>query len=143
MKKVAETFSDEERPAMLEALESWRFPYWDWAAKKPDPKLPSSDYNLPVILPYQGVEIKVPAASKPQPTSFTRGQVWPDPSPPSPGERRQAVTNPFYQFTMPGPYKNMGDKKLGKSAIVGGDVEISGVRYYYPVSMRVPLVLVL
>ncbi|KAK0732032.1 hypothetical protein B0H67DRAFT_549669 [Lasiosphaeris hirsuta] len=102
---------------MLEALQSWRFSHWDWAAKKPnpsDPKAPTN-YNVPIMLPYQGIEIKVPASlkAKAQAPSFTGGQVWPDLSPPEPGEHRQAVTNPFYQFTMPNGYEKMGDSKLG------------------------------
>jgi hypothetical protein len=134
MKDVASTFSESEKPAMLEALQSWRFPYWDWAAKKPDL---SGDYNVPIVLPYRGIEIKVPASfkAKAQPPTFAEGDVWSDPSPAVPHEHRQAVTNPFYQFTMPDGYTNMGDSKLGKLAIVGDEwKDPEKGDFYYPVS---------
>jgi hypothetical protein len=138
MKDVANSFSESERPAMLEALQSWRFPFWDWASKKPHR---NGDYNLPVVLPYRGVEIKVPASFKdpeqPPPT-FDQGAVWSDPSPAVPLEHRQAVRNPLFQFTMPGTYENMGDVlKLGKLGISG--IEWTGTnpteKYIIPVSI--------
>ena len=98
---------------------------------------------MPVVLPYRGVEIKIPASLKVkgQPPSFPDGDVWQDPSSPEPEEHRQPVTNPFYQFTMPDSYANMGDPKLGKSAIVADEwVDRKGVQFYYPVSVLTPII---
>lgn len=139
MEVVAKTFPCEEQPALLAALQSWRFPYWDWAAKKHDPKEPlkPDNYNFPVVLPYQGVEIKVPPSfnAKAQEPSFTEDQIWSDPSLPEPGEHRQPVANPFYQFTIPDGYDNMGDPKLGGLKIVGSDFkDKNGAVYHFPVS---------
>jgi hypothetical protein len=143
MQKVADTFSEEEKPAMLEALQSWRFPYWDWAAKKPQPGGAADDYDLPVVVPFKGVEIKVPEsfkAASAQPPAFAEGDVWSDPSVPEPGEHRQALENPLYNFTMPKGYENMGDQKLGKLAIISSAVldQKTGIEYHYPVSISTP-----
>lgn len=128
---------------MLEAMQSWRFPYWDWAAKKPQPGGAEDDYDLPVVVPFKGVEIKVPAsfkASSALPPSFAEGDVWSDPAVPEPGEHRQALRNPLYDFTMPDGYETMGDSKLGKLAIKPGDFKEDGVDYLYPVSMITPTI---
>lgn len=139
MKDVADTFSESEKPTMLEALQSWRFPYWDWAAKKPDPSHSGApdNYNVPIVIPYRAVEIKVPASvAKAQPSSFAETYAWPDPSVPEPGEHRRAITNPFYQFTMPDGYENMGDSKLGKSAIIAETRKaMDGTHIHLPVSI--------
>ncbi|KAK0704488.1 hypothetical protein B0H67DRAFT_557288 [Lasiosphaeris hirsuta] len=77
------------------------------------------NYNVPIVIPYRAVEIKVPASvAKAEPSPFAETHAWPDPSVPEPGDHRRAITNPFYQFTMPDGYENMGDSKLGKSAII-------------------------
>ncbi|KAK0671448.1 common central domain of tyrosinase-domain-containing protein [Cercophora samala] len=128
MEKVAATFSEAEQADMRQALESWRFPYWDWAMKKPNPRHPSDpdNYNIPIIFPYGGVEIKVPASFKPNPDlpPFPNTGVW----------------NPFYQFTMPKPYTSMGDKTLGDLAIQGKTYKLkdeNGVEkeYHYPLDL--------
>ncbi|KAG8667848.1 hypothetical protein FPOAC2_13050 [Fusarium poae] len=92
MKVEAESFTDEkERKELLEAAKSWRFPYWDWAAKKPDSNNPEGkrDYNVPLVIQTQKVSVRLPSG-----LGF--------------GE----VENAFYQFTMPG-MKAMGDDSLG------------------------------
>jgi len=139
MDKVVDTFPEDERATLREALKSWRFPYWDWAAKKPDPNDHSkpANYNVPVVLPYKGVEIKVPPTfrAEAREPSFTEGQVWSDPSPVEPGERRHSVANPFYQFQMHRDYENMGDPRLGDLKIVGSNFKDSqGTEYHFPVS---------
>jgi hypothetical protein len=143
MRDVAGTFSESEKPSMLEALQSWRFPYWDWAAKKPQSDGAEDDYDLPVVVPFQGVEIKVPTsfqANSPLPLSFAKGDVWSDPAVPEPGERRQALRNPLYNFTMPDGYQTMGDDKLAILAIKPGDFTRGGVDYLYPVSISTPTI---
>lgn len=87
---------------------------------------------------HRGVEIKVPASFKAP--SVPKGSVWSDPSP-VPGERRGAVTNPLYQFTMPDGYENMGDSKLGKFAIIADTWKDAGVEFHYPVSNPLSLAL--
>ncbi|KAK4456428.1 hypothetical protein QBC42DRAFT_238563 [Cladorrhinum samala] len=80
MDKVVDTFPEDERATLREALKSWRFPYWDWAAKKPDPNDHSkpANYNVPVVLPYKGVEIKVPPTHESRPSQRARsGQTLP------------------------------------------------------------------
>ncbi|KAK4227792.1 common central domain of tyrosinase-domain-containing protein [Podospora fimiseda] len=122
MKEAAAKFSEEEQPALLEALQSWRFPYWDWASKKHDPLNPTQpdNYNLPLVLPYRAVEIKVPESYEPKTQESSFGP---------------AITNPFYQFAMPEGYTSMGDPKLGKLAIVGSNSTRAGVEYRYPLDV--------
>ncbi|KAI8159639.1 hypothetical protein K4K49_007537 [Colletotrichum sp. SAR 10_70] len=51
MKEEAEKFPASERSSMLESAKSWRFPYWDWALKKKDPKQGGKkDYTVPLII---------------------------------------------------------------------------------------------
>ena len=138
MRKVANTF-ESEKDVMLEALQSWRFPYWDWASKRPQPGGADDDYDLPVAVPFKGIKIKVSASFKDTsaapPPSFTEGDVWSDPSAPEPGEHRQVILNPLYNFTMPKGYETMGDVKLGDLAIKGeAFTDDKGVEYFYPVS---------
>ncbi|RFN51310.1 di-copper centre-containing protein [Fusarium flagelliforme] len=92
MKVEAEKFTDKkERKELLEAAKSWRFPYWDWAAKKPDSNNTSAkrDYNVPLVIQTKKVSVRLPSG-----VGF--------------GE----VENAFYQFTMPGK-KAMGNESLG------------------------------
>ncbi|KAF5005500.1 hypothetical protein FDECE_8078 [Fusarium decemcellulare] len=89
MKEEARKFAPDEVPSLLEAATSWRFPYWDWAMKKPDPKQGGKyDYNIPLVIQNKTVSIRLPFGS-----GF--------------GE----VENAFYQFTMPGKVA-MGDESL-------------------------------
>ncbi|MCJ1234885.1 hypothetical protein MMC14_002849 [Varicellaria rhodocarpa] len=87
MKEEAHKYPSVEKPD-LEAAESWRFPYWDWALKKPVPGQPHKrNYNVPlVVLPKVRISL---------PTVLDYGDV----------------ENAFYQFTMPGGI-TMGDPNL-------------------------------
>ena len=91
MKKEANKYSESERPDLLEAAETWRLPYWDWALKKQLPESPGEqDYNVPLVVLEKRVHIR-------QPTILGHG----------------FCENAFYQFTMPEDL-TMGDSSLGK-----------------------------
>jgi len=84
---ATENFPPEDQEALLQAAESWRLPYWDWAAKKPDDS-GKYDYNIPVVFQKKEVEIRLPPPQAPGP-----------------------YPNALYQFTMPQDL-TMGDRKL-------------------------------
>ena len=89
MKEEAQKFAPSDIEALLDAAKSWRFPYWDWAMKKPDPSQGGKyDYNVPLVIRQRKVSIRLP---------FGGGF----------GE----VDNAFYQFTMPNNIA-MGDESL-------------------------------
>lgn len=89
MKEEAKKFAADEVDDLLAAAKSWRFPYWDWALKKPDPKQGGKyDYTIPLVVQQEKVSIRLPSG-----TGF--------------GE----VENAFYQFTMPEKMA-MGDQGL-------------------------------
>ncbi|KAL9607640.1 MAG: hypothetical protein Q9167_007463 [Letrouitia subvulpina] len=89
MKEEVQKYTLEERPALLEAARTWRFPYWDWAAKKPLPENSRTyDYNVPLVVLTKEVRIRLP-------TVLGYG-LYP---------------NAFYQFTMPKGI-TMGDHSL-------------------------------
>ncbi len=64
MENVARTYAGKELKDMLEALKTWRFPYWDWAAKKPGGGSNGLMYNVPKVLNHLAVEIRVPAGTR-------------------------------------------------------------------------------
>ncbi|KAL9032333.1 MAG: hypothetical protein Q9214_008013, partial [Letrouitia sp. 1 TL-2023] len=89
MKQEVFKFPSSERSKLLEAAESWRWPYWDWAMKKPVPGQPHKvDYNVPLVILTREVQIRLP-------TTLGYGNV----------------PNAFYQFTMPKGI-TMGDPSL-------------------------------
>lgn len=89
MKKEAAKYPGEDQPQLLEAAQSWRFPYWDWALKKPIPDCPGLvDYTVPIAVLQKQVKIR-------RPTS----------------QGLEDFPNAFYQFTMPGNI-TMGDTSL-------------------------------
>ncbi|KAH6990001.1 common central domain of tyrosinase-domain-containing protein [Ilyonectria destructans] len=99
MKDEAKKYDVSNQPDLLKAAEFWRFPYWDWALKKPDPTNPKSkdkstyDYNVPVFLGLKEVEIRLPT-----PQGFG------------------TCRNAFYQFEMSNDIA-MGDESLGEFKI--------------------------
>ena len=97
-------FTGEDRKALLEAADIWRLPYWDWAAKKPDPEHPSSeggDYNLPLAFLGDTVYIRLP--------KMRANELGPYP-------------NALYKFSMP------GGGPMGGVAPEGKNTGIKGVR---------------
>ncbi|KAH6723255.1 putative tyrosinase [Leptodontidium sp. MPI-SDFR-AT-0119] len=61
LKLIPTTFALEDQPAMIQAAETWRFPFWDWAMRKPDWHFPSDRRrdgpNVPFIITVQTVEV--------------------------------------------------------------------------------------
>lgn len=91
MKKELAKYSDypkKEQDELREALNTWRFPYWDWAQKKHIPNK-SRNYTVPSVMNERFVTVR-------QPTLLGYGRV----------------PNAFYQFTMPKGI-TMGDESLG------------------------------
>ncbi|KAF7537431.1 hypothetical protein G7054_g3742 [Neopestalotiopsis clavispora] len=87
MKDEVKKFQGEE-DQFLTALESWRFPYWDWALKKPLSDSTNHDYNVPLVIRDMKVQIRQPGSAGLLP-----------------------YINAFYQFTMPNGI-TMGDDSL-------------------------------
>jgi len=61
LKLIPTTFALEDQPAMVQAAETWRFPYWDWAMRKPDWHFPNDRRrdgpNVPFIITVPTVEV--------------------------------------------------------------------------------------
>lgn len=59
---IQKTFADEDQKDMIHAAQTWRPPYWDWAAKKPDWRHPDDlkryGPNVPYILTISKIEVK-------------------------------------------------------------------------------------
>lgn len=102
MKKEIESYDKKERDGLLEAAQTWRWPYWDWAKKKP---LPDNDklfnYNVPLVMRKEKVTIRLPA-------------------PQNQGE----IENAFYEFRMPNNI-NMRDSSLGNDQNPFTDLRIT------------------
>ncbi|KAF2004872.1 Di-copper centre-containing protein [Amniculicola lignicola CBS 123094] len=76
-------------PELEEALHSWRFPYWDWALKKPTPENKNiRDYTVPEVFYTEKVTVRQP-----------------------PPLNVADVSNAFYKFTMP-EGMTFGDARL-------------------------------
>lgn len=61
LKLIPTTFALEDQPAMIKAAETWRFPFWDWAMRKPDWHFPDDRRrdgpNVPFIITVPTVEV--------------------------------------------------------------------------------------
>lgn len=63
MKKEVNEFDEADRPELLAAAKTWRFPYWDWALKKKTgPK--TSDYDVPQVIKSDTVKIRRPGKAE-------------------------------------------------------------------------------
>lgn len=78
-------FPESEQADLKKAADLWRFPFWDWATKKPD-ESGEYDYDIPDLIKVKEVEVRVPG-----------------------GKAR--IPNPFWQFEMRNGL-SMGDEKL-------------------------------
>jgi tyrosinase len=80
LKLIPLIFAEEDQADMIHAAETWRFPYWDWAMKKPDWHFPDDRKkdgpNVPFIITVKTVEVKTK-------TGVT------------------SVSNPMFQFKLP------------------------------------------
>lgn len=102
MKEEIQSYRKDERDGLLEAAQSWRFPYWDWAKKKPLPENSQKfNYNVPLVMLKQKVTIRLPA-------------------PQNKGE----IENAFYEFRMPDNI-NMGHSSLGNKSEPNTDLRIT------------------
>ncbi|KAF4457681.1 Di-copper centre-containing protein [Fusarium austroafricanum] len=90
MRDEVNRYPQDDQAALLKALESWRFPYWDWAMKKArDPNNENDlNYDIPLVMNDTEVEIRLP-----------------------PPQMTGKVRNAFHHFSMPGNI-TMGDKSL-------------------------------
>ncbi|PVH87416.1 putative tyrosinase [Cadophora sp. DSE1049] len=61
LKLIPTTFALEDQPAMIQAAETWRLPFWDWAMRKPDWHFPNDRRrdgpNVPFIITVPTVEV--------------------------------------------------------------------------------------
>ncbi|KAK3361986.1 common central domain of tyrosinase-domain-containing protein [Lasiosphaeria ovina] len=83
-------FTGDDLQDLLKAADEWRLPYWDWAAKKPDPtdKEKPWDYNIPQAFEETNKKVEIRISS---------------------GSRK--ADNGLYRFKMPEDM-TMGDEKL-------------------------------
>lgn len=91
VREIIPTFPEPDRAALLEAANTFRVPFWDWASKKPND---AGDYNydVPKLVRLEEVEVRVP------------------------GGGTTKIQNPFWQFRMPDGM-SMGDPQLRSNAI--------------------------
>jgi len=100
-------FSGQDLEQLLQAADQWRLPYWDWAAKKPDPTDSTIpwNYNLPQAFLTDTVKIRLPS-----------GDV-------------SGFPNALFRFRMPGDL-TMGDSRIPRTLRVPN---LSGDGAIYPV----------
>ncbi len=64
---IPTTFAAEDQAAMIQAAETWRLPFWDWAMKKPDWHFPDDRTkdgpNVPFIITVPTVDVKTKTGS--------------------------------------------------------------------------------
>ena len=58
MKNLITTFPQDQQANLNAAADSWRLPYWDWAAKKNDGG--SINFNVPNILKQPTIQVITP-----------------------------------------------------------------------------------
>ena len=89
--EVIPQFHPEDQKELKDAADQWRFPFWDWASKKPQPGGAPPNYDIPLIIRDEYVEVRTP-------------------------EGHGNVKNPFWAFRMKDGVA-MGDPKLGANAV--------------------------
>lgn len=57
--EVIPEFHDEDKAELRQAADQWRFPFWDWATKKPQEKGPKN-YDVPLMVKTEHVEVRTP-----------------------------------------------------------------------------------
>lgn len=103
--EIIPRFATDDQPALVEAADVWRWPYWDWALKRHDTS--GAEYDLPQLFYQPTVEVRNPTGTA-------------------------NVDNPFSVFKMPNGVA-MGDQKaLGKLVI---DVDPVSVLLLYVVTL--------
>lgn len=76
MKNLVGQYPQADQARLNSAADTWRLPFWDWAAKKPNPSGPPS-LNVPQIVKLPNVEVYPPQGGK------------------------KTIPNPMYKFSMP------------------------------------------
>ncbi|KAI1105912.1 Di-copper centre-containing protein [Jackrogersella minutella] len=111
MKEEIKKYPQKDRPELLEAVKTWRLPFWDWAQKKPvGGNSKKRDYNVPLAILKKEVDIRMPTP-----------------------EGHGLCQNALYQFNMPGNI-TMGDPSLKDLKITASKIQDpqSGKTYTYP-----------
>ena len=89
--EVIPQFPAKEQPALKKAADQWRYPFWDFAAKKPNADGTEWNYDAPLCIKEKEVEVKVPGGT-------------------------ETIHNPFYSFRMPGDF-TMGDDRIKPNVV--------------------------
>ena len=87
MKNLVQQYPQSDQAHLNAACDSWRLPYWDWPAKKPQPS-GQPNYSVPQIATLPTLDV----------------------IPPSGGVEN--LPNPMYKFTMP-KGETMGQHGIG------------------------------
>lgn len=90
IKDVVPMFPKSDQAELIEAANLWRFPFWDWAAKRVTGSGPPN-YDVPKLVREQEVEVRVAGGTA-------------------------RVPNPFYAFRMKDDIA-MGDPKLAPDVV--------------------------
>lgn len=90
--EVIPKFPAEEQAELKKAADNFRYPFWDFAAKKPQNKEKTEwDYDAPLCIRDPQIEVKVPGG-------------------------KETIHNPWYSFKMPGDY-TMGDDRIKPNVV--------------------------
>lgn len=84
-------YPEEEHKELRKAAAQWRFPFWDWATKKVDKAGDVPNYNVPLLVREEFVDVRTPTGM-------------------------ENKKNPFYEFWMKDGVK-MGDPKLDPDCV--------------------------
>ena len=96
--EVIPEFHDEDKADLRAAADQWRFPFWDWATKKPQEKGPKN-YDVPLMVKDEYVEVRTPTG-------------------------HGKVKNPFWSFRMKDGVP-MGDPSLKPDVVTREPVPMS------------------
>ena len=91
MKKLVPQYPQSDQARLNAACDSWRLPYWDWAAQKPQARR-NPNYSVPRIVTLPRLDVLAPS-----------GKV-------------ENVANPMYKFAMPDG-QTMGDQGIGNPSL--------------------------
>lgn len=95
--EIIPEYAAEDQPELKHAADQWRFPFWDWATKKPQKDGPPN-YDIPNLIKEKYVEIRTPKGT-------------------------EKVINPFWGFRMKDGVV-MGDSKLAPDVVTRDPVSL-------------------
>jgi Common central domain of tyrosinase len=96
--EIIPNFPAEEQAELKKAADEWRYPFWDFAVKKPNADGTEWNYDAPKCIREKEVEVKVPGG-------------------------KETIPNPFYQFRMPNGY-TMGDDRIKPNVVTREPVRV-------------------